>query len=137
MAGAISKSEQGSEGAVVWRFLPACEHDFLGKGFRPSRVWGVPLGARASPVVASLRRGVERRQGGELRQMALVEFISILYEGRVKKTEGNVLIVENCRKLSEIGWRRNMEKTLISQLATAISDKRCYSNMPNKLPGLK
>lgn len=111
MAGAISKSEQGSEGAVVWRFLPACEHDFLGKGFRPSRVWGVPLGARASPVVASLRRGVERRQGGELRQMALVEFISILYEGRVKKQKGTCYLwrsVESSqRSAGGETWRRH------------------------------
>lgn len=78
MAGAISKPEEGGEGAVVWRFLPACEHDFLGKGFRPSRV---PLVFQASPVAATFRRSVERSQGGELRQLALVEFICILYEG--------------------------------------------------------
>lgn len=78
MAGTISESEEGGEGAIVWLSLPACEHDFLGKRFRPSRVLGVSLVARASAVAASLGRGVERRQGSELRKLALVEFISVL-----------------------------------------------------------
>lgn len=77
MAGAIGKSEEGGEGAVVWCSLPAREHDFLGKGFRPSRV---PLVFRASPLAGSLGRCVEGCQGGELRQLALVEFIGILRE---------------------------------------------------------
>lgn len=79
LAGAVCESEEWGEGAVVWRFLPAREHDFLFKGFRPSRVRGVPLVARASPVAAGLGRGMERRQGGELRELALVEFIGILW----------------------------------------------------------
>lgn len=43
--------------------------------------------ARAPPVAASLGRGVERRQGGELGQLALVEFIRILYEHKEKEAE--------------------------------------------------
>lgn len=78
--GAVSESDQRSEGTVVWRLLPASEHDFLVKGFRPSRVLGVPLVSGALPVAASLGRGVEGRQGGELGQLALVEFISIRAE---------------------------------------------------------
>lgn len=34
------------------------------------------------PLVAGLGQGVERRQGRELRQVAFVEFISILRVGR-------------------------------------------------------
>lgn len=69
--------EEGGEGAVVWRSLPAREHDFLVKGFRPARVRGAPLVARASP----LGWGVQGCQGGELGQLALVEFVSVLCEG--------------------------------------------------------
>lgn len=76
---AVCESEEGGEGTVVRCSLPACEHDFLVKGFRPSRVLSVPLVSRASPVAASLGRGVERCQGGELRELALVEFISTLW----------------------------------------------------------
>lgn len=121
VAGTIGESEEGGEGAVVWRSLPTCEHDFLGKGFRPSGVLGVPLVARASPVAASLGRGVERRQGGELGQLALVEFISVLQEckekeekeGQSKNREENMLLVEYCGGLSESRWRY-MEETLLS-----------------------
>ena len=80
---AVDESDQGAEGAVVWLSLPAREHDFLAKGFRPARV---PLAARASPVAAGLGRGVERRQGGELGQLALVESISVLGEETEGKT---------------------------------------------------
>lgn len=62
--------------------MPAREHDFLVKEFRPARVRGVPWVAGASPLAASLGGGVERCQGGELGQLALVEFISILREGK-------------------------------------------------------
>lgn len=64
--GAIGESEKRGEGAVVWPSLPACEHDFLVIGLRPSKGRGVPLVVRALSVAASLGRGVERRQGGEL-----------------------------------------------------------------------
>lgn len=80
MAGTIGESEEGGEGAVVWLSLPACEHEFLGKRFRPSRVRDVTLVARASAVAASLGWSVERRKGSELRELALVEFISVLRE---------------------------------------------------------
>lgn len=73
--------EEGGEGAVVWRSLPAREHDFLVKGFRPARVRGAPLVARASPLAAGLGWGVQGCQGGELGQLALVEFVSVLCEG--------------------------------------------------------
>lgn len=86
-AGAVSKSEEGGECAVVWRSLPACEHDFPGKRLRPARVRGVPLVARASPLVAGLGRGVERCQGGELGQVALVEFVGVLYGGQRGRKE--------------------------------------------------
>lgn len=81
-AGAVGKPEEGGEGAVVWRSLPPREHEFLGRGFRPARVRGVPLVARASPLVAGPGGGVEGRQGGELGQVALVEFVGVLCDGR-------------------------------------------------------
>lgn len=79
MARAICELEEGGEGGVVWPSLPACEHDFLGKAFRPARVLSRPLVPRASPVAARLGRSVERCQGGELRQLALIELISTLW----------------------------------------------------------
>lgn len=80
--GAVGKSEQGAEGAVVWCSLPACEHGFLLKALRPVRIRCVALVGWASPLVARLGQGVERRQGRELRQVAFVEFISILQAER-------------------------------------------------------
>lgn len=80
--GAIGESEQGAEGAVVGCSLPAREHGFLLKASRPVRIRRVPLVGWASMLVAGLGRGVERRQGRELRQVAFVEFISILRVGR-------------------------------------------------------
>lgn len=69
---------RGAEGAVVWSgSLPAREHGFLGEALTPGRT---PVG-RASPPAAGPGRGVERCQGGELRQVALVEFLSILRVG--------------------------------------------------------
>lgn len=91
VAGVICESEEGGEGAVVWLALPVCEHDFLAKGCRPSGVRRVPLVSRASPVAASLGRGMERRQRGELGEVALIEFISILHggvKGEEKEAEG-------------------------------------------------
>lgn len=79
---AVGESEQGGEGAVVSCSLPVCEHGFLFKSLRPVRIGRVPLGARASPLAAGLGQGVERRQGRKLRQVALVEFISILEKGK-------------------------------------------------------
>lgn len=75
---AVHEPEQRREGAVVWLSLPAGEHEFLAKSCRPSRV---ALVFGASPAAASLGRGVEGRQGGELRQLALVEFVSALQGG--------------------------------------------------------
>lgn len=80
--GAVGKCEQGAEGAIVWCSLPAREHGFLFKALRPVRMGRVPLVGWASPLVAGLGQGVERRQGRELRQVALVELISILRVGR-------------------------------------------------------
>lgn len=77
--GALGKSEQRGEGAVVWCCLPAREHGFL---LRPVRMRRVALVGWALPLVAGLGQGVERRQGRELRQVAFVEFISILRVGR-------------------------------------------------------
>lgn len=73
--GAISKSEEGGEGAVVWPSLPAGQQDFLVWGVRPSRVQGVPLVFSASLVAAAPGWRVESRQGCELGQMALIEQI--------------------------------------------------------------
>lgn len=46
------------------------------------RIRRIPLADRASPLAAGLGQGMEGRQGSELRQVALVEFISILRVGR-------------------------------------------------------
>lgn len=121
-AGAIGESEEWGEGAVVWCSLPAREHDFLVKEFRPARVRGVPWVARASPLAASLGGGVERSQGGELGQLALVEFISILCEGkrgRERRRSGreNMLLVSvegSQRAGGGVTWRR---RSILSQLA--------------------
>lgn len=78
---AIGKSQQRGEGAVVRHSLPAREHGFLGEGFRPvlMRAASVVVEvARASPLVTGLGRRVQGRQGGELGQLALVEFVSVL-----------------------------------------------------------
>lgn len=75
---AVGKAQQRGKGAVVLRPLPAREHDFLAKGCGPAGVGGVPLAGRAAPVALGLGRGVEGRQGGELRQLALVELVSVL-----------------------------------------------------------
>lgn len=84
-AGAVGKREQRGEGAVVWRSLPAREHGFLFEASRPVRSGRVPLVGWASPLVAGPGQGVQRRQGRELRQVALVEFISILWVERQEK----------------------------------------------------
>lgn len=83
--GAPGKSEQGGEGAVVWGSLPAREHGFL---LRPVRIRRVALVGWAPPLVAGLGHGVERRQGCELRQVAFVEFISVLRVGRKARKGG-------------------------------------------------
>lgn len=80
--GAVCKSEEGGEGAVIWCSLPVCEHGFLFKALRPVRIRRIPLVDWASPLVTGLGQGVERRQGSELRQVTFVEFISILRVGR-------------------------------------------------------
>lgn len=94
-AGAVDESEQRREGAVVRRSLPAREHGFLGERFRPVLVRAtsvmvvlvvlVVVGG-ASPLAAGLGRRVQGRQGGELGQLALVEFVGVLRgEKRIKK----------------------------------------------------
>lgn len=115
VAGAVSESEERGEGAVVWRSLPAREHCFLAKGFRPSGVRGVPLAARASALAAGL--GLEGRQGGELGEVALVEFISILHEGGRNKTREKTCYLWSSVEDSQRRRRRNMEETFLSQLA--------------------
>lgn len=80
MAGVVGESEEGGEGAVVWCSLPVGEHEFLSKGFRPSRVRNTPLVARAPPPPCRLGRNVEGSQRGELGQVAPVEFFSALQE---------------------------------------------------------
>lgn len=75
---AVGEPEQGGEGAVVGCSLPAREHGFRFESLRPVRIGRVPPGAGASPLAAGLGQGVERRQGRELGQVALVEFVSIL-----------------------------------------------------------
>lgn len=86
VVGSIGKSEQGGEGAIVWCSLPVCEHFFLFKALRPVWICRIPFVAWASSLVVGLGKGVERCQGSELRQVALVEFISILRVGRGRKT---------------------------------------------------
>lgn len=80
-AGAVGESQQRGEGAVVRRSLPACEHGFLCEGFRPVLMRAasvVVVVGGASPLVTGLGRRVQRRQGCELGQLALVEFVSVL-----------------------------------------------------------
>lgn len=86
LPGAAESGEWGEGEVVLWS-LQACEHGFLGNGLRPSRVGGVPL-AGASPLAARLGRAVERRQGGELRQLALVQFVSVLCERQRDSVSG-------------------------------------------------
>lgn len=112
--------------------MPACEHDFLAKGFRPSGVRDVPLAARASTLAAGLGRGVKGRQGGELREVALVEFISILHEGGGEEGGGrNKTWEKTCYLWSRVDWqrrrRRNMEETFLSQLARDATSVLCKS----------
>lgn len=77
-AGAVGEQEQRGEGAVVGRSLPACEHGFLGEGCGPVGIGGAPVVGRASPLAALPGWGVEGRQGGELRQLPLVELVGVL-----------------------------------------------------------
>lgn len=119
--------EKGGESAVIWRFLPACEHDFLVEGFRPARVGAAPLVARAPPLAVGLVRGMQGCQGGELGQLALVEFVSVLceegggegrYGGKRKKKEGwEKHVTCDCGGLSESRRRNDVERTLLPQLA--------------------
>lgn len=81
-AGAIGEPEQRGEGAVVGRSVPACEHGFLGEGCGPVGVGGAPVVGRALPLAALPGWGVERRQGGELGQLALVELVCVLWAGQ-------------------------------------------------------
>lgn len=81
-ARAVSEPEQWGKGAVVGRSLPAREHGFLGEGCGPVGVGGAPVVGRASPLATLPRWGVEGRQGGELGQLALVELVSVLWEGQ-------------------------------------------------------
>lgn len=81
-AAAVGEPQQGGEGAVVWRSVPARDHAFLLKGPTPVRVGRAALVGRASPLAPGLGRGVQRRQGRELRQVAFVDFVSILRVGR-------------------------------------------------------
>lgn len=104
--------EEGGEGAVVWRSLPAREHDFLAKGFRPARVRGAPLVARAPPLAAGLGWGVQGCQGGELGQLALVEFVGVLCEGGGGKGDvgGNIIKRKKVGKHYLLLWRAIREQ---------------------------
>lgn len=97
---AVGEAQQRGEGAVVLRSLPAREHDFLAKGCGPAGVGGVPLGGRAAPVALGLGRGVEGRQGGELRQLALVELVGVL-----ERRSRDVLDVRNMEGVQVVSER--------------------------------
>lgn len=73
----FSYSEKGAEGAIVRLAAPVGTHEFFGRGgVRPAV--GVVLAFVATSVMFPRRWSMEGGQGGELRQVALIQLISIL-----------------------------------------------------------